>query len=223
MNVSENTDVFLFRNGTCSDVTQKLIFAGKEEGKLLALRNIFHAGVRPPVLIFVQSKDRVRQLYHQLKDNDFNMPVGMIHADQPLHDRENMVKYFRIGKVWVLICTELLARGIDFKAVNCVINFDFPQTTASYIHRIGRTGRAGRKGEAYTLFTELDAEFLRSIVNVMKISGCEVPDWMLSLKPIKYASTFFFISLMSFLNESGFCLVVRSGKGWRAFLPSEKI
>ena len=65
------------------------------------------------------------------------------------------------------------ARGIDFKGVNTVINYDFPQTTVSYIHRIGRTGRAGRSGRAITFFTEEDAEQLRAIANVMKASGCE--------------------------------------------------
>ncbi|KAJ3338185.1 RNA-dependent ATPase rok1 [Kappamyces sp. JEL0680] len=76
-----------------------------------------------------------------------------------------------------------MARGIDFKGVNLVINYDFPQTIASYIHRIGRTGRAGREGEAVTYFTKEDAPYLKSIVNVMKESGCDVPEWMLALKP----------------------------------------
>lgn len=61
-------------------------------------------------------------------------------------------------------------------------SYDFPQSVQSYIHRIGRTGRAGRSGRALTLFTTADAPYLRSIVNVMRNSGCEVPEWMLSLK-----------------------------------------
>lgn len=66
-----------------------------------------------------------------------------------------------------------------------MINFDFPQTTVSYIHRIGRTGRAGMAGKAVTFFTEEDVEQLRSIANVMKASGCPVPDWMLKLQPMQ--------------------------------------
>jgi ATP-dependent RNA helicase DDX52/ROK1 len=62
--------------------------------------------------------------------------------------------------VWLLICTELMARGIDFKGVNLVINYDCPQTVVSYIHRIGRTGRAGRLGEAVTFVTDEDKVFL---------------------------------------------------------------
>ena len=72
-----------------------------------------------------------------------------------------MVRSFRAGKIWVLIATELMGRGIDFKGVNLVINYDFPTSAISYIHRIGRTGRAGRKGSAVTFFTEDDIVQLR--------------------------------------------------------------
>ena len=79
-----------------------------------------------------------------------------------------------------------MARGIDFHGVNLVINYDFPQTVQSYIHRIGRTGRAGKQGKAITYFTKDDAPYLKSVVNVMRQSGCDVPEWMLKLpKPSK--------------------------------------
>ena len=65
------------------------------------------------------------------------------------------------SQIWILICTNLMGRGIDFKGVNLVLNYDFPQTAISYIHRIGRTGRAGRQGRAVTFFTEDDAVSLR--------------------------------------------------------------
>lgn len=51
--------------------------------------------------------------------------------------RENAVDDFRAGKIWVLIATDVIARGMDFKGVNCVINYDFPDSAAAYIHRIG--------------------------------------------------------------------------------------
>jgi ATP-dependent RNA helicase DDX52/ROK1 len=63
-----------------------------------------------------------------------------------------------------------------------VINYDFPTTTASYIHRIGRTGRAGRPGKAITFFTQKDATLLRSIAQIIKTSGGEVPEYMLKMK-----------------------------------------
>lgn len=81
-----------------------------------------------------------------------------------------------------MICTDLVARGVDFKAVNLVINYDLPPEGVTYVHRIGRTGRAGRQGRAITFFTESDFNNLRTIANVMRLSGCEVPEWMLQLK-----------------------------------------
>lgn len=89
---------------------------------------------------------------------------------------------FRNGKISFLICTDLMSRGIDMMGVNSVINYDFPQSIVSYIHRVGRTGRAGKKGQAFTFFTDADIEFLRSIANLMKKSGCDVKPWMLELK-----------------------------------------
>lgn len=86
------------------------------------------------------------------------------------------------GDTWVLICTDLVARGVDFKAVNLVINYDLPSDGVTYVHRIGRTGRAGRQGRAITFFTESDFDNLRTIANVMRLSGCDVPEWMLQLK-----------------------------------------
>jgi len=65
-----------------------------------------------------------------------------------------------------------------------VINYDLPTSGITYIHRIGRCGRAGRYGKAITLFTEADFQHLRTIANVMKLSGCtNIPDWMLKSLP----------------------------------------
>lgn len=135
----------------------------------------------------MQNKERANELYHELLYDGVN--IGAVHADRTKEQRDDVIRRFRTGEVWVLICTDLMSRGMDFKAVNMVINYDFPQSAVSYIHRIGRTGRNGRKGKAVTFFTEDDMVYLRTIANVMKISGCEVPDWMLSLKKARYAGT----------------------------------
>lgn len=142
------------RNSATTSIKQELLFCSTEEGKLLAFRQMIQSGLSIPVLIFVQSKDRAQQLYNELVYENLN--VDVIHAERSQHQREECIKKFRSGAVWVLICTDLMARGIDFKGVNTVINYDFPQSTVSYIHRIGRTGRAGRQGHAITFFTEAD-------------------------------------------------------------------
>ncbi|KAJ3324225.1 DEAD (Asp-Glu-Ala-Asp) box polypeptide 52 [Boothiomyces sp. JEL0866] len=168
------------KNSATDTINQKLLYVGQEQGKLVAVRQLVQSGLVPPCLIFVQSIERAKELFHELVYDGIN--VDVIHGERTKLQREMIVNNFRTGKIWVLIATELMARGIDFKGVNMVINYDFPQSVASYIHRIGRTGRAGRKGEAITYFTKQDTPYLKMIVNVMKDSGCEVPDWMLELK-----------------------------------------
>ncbi|CAA3002996.1 DEAD-box ATP-dependent RNA helicase 57 [Olea europaea subsp. europaea] len=171
-------------NSASESIKQKLIFVGSEEGKLLALRQSFAECLNPPVLLFVQNKERAKELYNELKYDEIRADV--IHADLSQIQRENAVDNFRSGKTWVLIATDVIARGMDFKGVNCVINYDFPDSAAAYIHRIGRSGRAGRSGEAITLYTEADVPFLRNVANVMTASGCEVPSWIMSLRKKKW-------------------------------------
>ncbi|KAI8874146.1 P-loop containing nucleoside triphosphate hydrolase protein [Ramicandelaber brevisporus] len=169
------------KNAASENITQRLVFTGSEDGKLLTLRQfVQQGGVKPPCLIFVQSIERAKELYKELVYDGIN--VDVIHAERTQQQRNTIIENFRQGKLWVLIATDLMARGIDFKGVNLVINYDFPQTAAAYTHRIGRTGRAGRKGEAITYFTKQDAPYLKIVVNVMRESGCDVPEWMLELK-----------------------------------------
>ncbi|ORE10942.1 P-loop containing nucleoside triphosphate hydrolase protein [Rhizopus microsporus var. microsporus] len=165
------------KNAATDTIKQELLFTGTEAGKRIALRQLIQRGLKPPVLIFVQSIDRAKELFHELVFDGINVEV--IHSDRTKAQRDNIINQFRIGKIWVLIATDLMARGLDFKGVNLVINYDFPQSVASYIHRIGRTGRAGRAGEAVTYYTQEDFPYLKKVVNVMKESGCDVPDWML--------------------------------------------
>uniref|UniRef100_A0A182MYR5 Probable ATP-dependent RNA helicase DDX52 n=1 Tax=Anopheles dirus TaxID=7168 RepID=A0A182MYR5_9DIPT len=166
-------------NGAVELVEQKLLFTGSEAGKLLAFREMVAQGLHPPVLVFVQSKDRAQQLFTELIYDGLN--VDVIHSDRTQSERDNVVRAFREGKIWVLICTELMSRGIDFKGVNLVVNYDFPPSTISYVHRIGRTGRAGRPGKAVTFFTKDDTVNLKSVAQLIKSAGGEVPEYMLQM------------------------------------------
>lgn len=162
-------------------IEQKLVFTGTESGKLTAIRQLVKEGaIKPPVLIFVQSIERAKELHTELSDEGLN--VDAIHSDRPQGQRDEIIRKFRDGEVWILIATELLSRGIDFQGVSLVINYDFPQSIQSYIHRIGRTGRAGHYGKAITFFSKEDATYLKSIASVIKSSGGDVPQWMLELK-----------------------------------------
>ncbi|XP_057255507.1 probable ATP-dependent RNA helicase DDX52 [Pezoporus wallicus] len=164
------------RNSAAETVEQELLFVGSETGKLTAMRELVKKGFAPPVLVFVQSIERAKELFYELIYEGIN--VDVIHADKTQQQRDNVVRNFRAGKIWVLICSALLARGIDFKGVNMVINYDLPTSAVEYIHRIGRTGRAGHTGKAVTFFTEDDKPLLRSIANVIQRAGCPVPDYI---------------------------------------------
>ncbi|CED82675.1 p-loop containing nucleoside triphosphate hydrolase protein [Phaffia rhodozyma] len=169
------------KDAVTSKISQKLIYTATENGKLHALRSLLKAGsLPPPCLIFVQSIQRANDLFHELVYDGFALDV--IHSERTPEQRDKVVREFREGKVWVLICTELMGRGMDFRGVEVVVNYDFPAGVQSYVHRIGRTGRAGRDGQAITFFNNEDGANLKMIANVMRQSGCEVPEWMLALK-----------------------------------------
>merc|ERR1719340_492666 len=182
LNLDNVASVTIGQRHTATDtIKQTLVYTGSEKGKLLAFRQLIEKGqLKPPVLVFVQEKDRAKDLFNELIKEKIH--VDVIHSERSQLQRDNTVRAFRAGQIWVLICTELVGRGIDFKGVNLVVNYDFPPSTISYIHRVGRTGRAGRPGKAITYFTDKDKTLLRSIAQIVKDSGNVVPDYMLKLK-----------------------------------------
>ncbi|CAH2352840.1 ATP-dependent RNA helicase Rok1p [[Candida] railenensis] len=150
-------------------IEQKLVFTGNEEGKLLAIRQmISDSEFKPPIIIFLQSITRAKALFHELLYDKLN--VDVIHAERTPKQRDEVIKRFKKGDVWVLITTDVLARGVDFKGVNLVINYDVPQSAQAYVHRIGRTGRGGKVGKAVTFFTKEDSLAVKPILNVIKQS-----------------------------------------------------
>jgi len=165
---------------TASTVNQELVFVQDEAGKLYEIKKRISTGIKVPVLIFVQSKQRARQLWKALQKEGYK--ANAITSDLPGSIRASITKKFREGEIWFLVCTDVMCRGLDFTGVETVINYDFPQSTTSYIHRCGRTGRAGLNGKAITLWTESDMPFMRNIVNIITSSGGTVAGWMLELK-----------------------------------------
>ncbi len=170
--------------GLGARIKQSFLFVGGrgEQGKVLAVRNMLKKGLNPPVLVFVQSKDRAAQLFRELVFEGIS--VDAIHADRSDAARASAIERFRDGTLWMLIATDVLARGLDFLGVNTVISYDVPTSEIQYVHRIGRTGRNGRNGEAITLFTEEDKMHLPRVLKIAKASGAEVPQWMLDLRMV---------------------------------------
>ncbi|KAL8442159.1 hypothetical protein Emed_007415 [Eimeria media] len=138
------------------DIEQELVFCSTEAGKLWALKDLrISRRLVPPCLIFVETQERASELLAEMLGEGLAVDT------------------------WFLISTDLVARGVDFKGVSLVINFDLPPSTAVYIHRIGRTGRAGKRGQALTFFTLDDVPRLRPIIQVMRRSpNSKMPDFL---------------------------------------------
>jgi ATP-dependent RNA helicase RhlE len=113
------------------------------------------------VLVFTRTKHRAKRLGSQLEKAGFR--TASLQGNLSQARRQEALNGFREGKYRILVATDIAARGIDVSRVSHVINFDMPDTTEAYVHRIGRTGRASRQGEAYTLVTGEDTPMIRAI------------------------------------------------------------
>ncbi|MFT3738743.1 MAG: DEAD/DEAH box helicase [Breznakibacter sp.] len=129
------------------------------------------------VLVFVGTRQLADDLYDEMGKR-FPGQIGVIHSRKLQNFRFRAVEQYQKGEIRVLIATDLIARGIDILDVTHVVNFDTPDDAESYIHRIGRTGRADRKGVALSFFTELDADKVAAIEELMgmQVPMVELPD-----------------------------------------------
>ncbi|CAM9701891.1 unnamed protein product, partial [Ectocarpus fasciculatus] len=125
------------------------------------------------VLVFVETKKGCDQLTRSLRMERF--PAVAIHGDKSQDDRDRALADFKSGRVTMLVATDVAARGLDVKDVTCVVNFDMPNTTEDYVHRIGRTGRAGAKGTSISFFTEKYSRYAKDIVKLLVDAKQEVP------------------------------------------------
>jgi len=119
-------------------------------------------------VIFCRTKRRVSKLFDVLKANGFS--CDELHGDLSQAKRERVMKRFRDAEVQLLVATDVAARGLDVEGVTHVFNYDIPQDTESYVHRIGRTGRAGMTGLAITFYTSTDRPMLETIEAELNIT-----------------------------------------------------
>lgn len=118
------------------------------------------------IIIFVATKKKVDELSRFI--NGFGVRVGSIHGDKSQVDRDNVLAEFRSGRSNILVATDVAARGLDVDGIKYVINFDFPQSSEDYIHRIGRTGRKHSTGTSYAFFTRKNAKCARALIDILR-------------------------------------------------------
>ena len=118
------------------------------------------------VLVFTGSRMLADKVYEEL-ETVFNVEVGVIHSNKAQNFRFNAVNHFQNGIYRILVATDLIARGIDVTDVTHVINFDIPDNSEIYIHRIGRTGRYDKSGVAISFIAPKDQDAVKNIESLM--------------------------------------------------------
>ena len=117
------------------------------------------------VLIFTRTKHRAQRLGVQIERAGY--PTTSLQGNLSQNQRQAAIRGFRDGSYRVLVATDIAARGIDVSRISHVINYDMPDTTDAYTHRIGRTGRAEKTGDAFSLVTGEDETIVRSIEKIL--------------------------------------------------------
>ena len=129
--------------------------------KLDALARIIETEAGDAMIVFVKTKRATEELAEQLTARGFNAVA--INGDIVQKQRERVIEQLKDGRIKILIATDVAARGIDVERITHVINYDAPNNSESYVHRIGRTGRAGRAGTAIIFISPRERYILRNI------------------------------------------------------------
>jgi ATP-dependent RNA helicase RhlE len=117
------------------------------------------------ILIFTRTKHRARRIGQQLEKAGYK--AASLQGNLSQNKRQNALDGFRNGSYQILVATDIAARGIDVLSISHVINYDIPDTTDAYTHRIGRTGRAAKTGDAFTFVTSEDEPLVKDIERVL--------------------------------------------------------
>jgi superfamily II DNA/RNA helicase len=149
------------------DAIEQHVWRAHPMDKVELVARILQANGRELAMIFTRTKRKAQKICDELTERGF--AVGTVHGDLGQGAREQALRAFRNGKVDVLVCTDVAARGIDVDNVTHVINYECPDDEKTYLHRIGRTGRAGASGTAVTLVDWEDIARWQMIDRALKL------------------------------------------------------
>jgi superfamily II DNA/RNA helicase len=137
----------------------------EKETKLARLLEEIGTDQTAKMLVFTETKRKADDLTRVMRRDGW--PAMCIHGDKQQKERDWVLGEFKSGNTMILVATDVAARGLDVDDVKFVINYDYPNNSEDYIHRIGRTGRKGNTGTSYTLFTPQNAPKARDLVAVL--------------------------------------------------------
>lgn len=159
---------------TAENISQRYIqVAGPR--KMDALTRVLEVEQGDAMIVFVRTKQATEEVAEKLRARGFS--AAAINGDIPQAQRERTIAALKDGTVDILVATDVAARGLDVERISHVLNYDIPNDTESYVHRIGRTGRAGRSGAALLFVTPRERHLLKAIEKATrsKLIEAELP------------------------------------------------
>src|SRR6266540_1284979 len=154
--------------------TEQHFFQVHPLNRFEVLCRLLDAPARDRVAVFRRTKRGVERTIQGLVERGYR--AGALHGDLPQVVRERVMRSFRKGKLDVLVCTDVAARGLDIAGLSHVINYDTPEDERAYVHRIGRTGRAGAAGVAITFVAWNEAATADLIRQHLGLAGEPIPE-----------------------------------------------
>jgi ATP-dependent RNA helicase DeaD len=143
------------------DTIEQFYFTVDQERKFDLLTRLLKRDQPDQAIVFCRTKRGTERIYRRLVKH---FPgADMMHGDMVQGARDRVMKAFRAGDVRLLVATDVVGRGIDVTGISHIINYDIPQSSDDYVHRVGRTGRMGREGVAYTFVTTEEGSELTRI------------------------------------------------------------
>ncbi|WP_406657384.1 DEAD/DEAH box helicase [Methanolobus sp. ZRKC2] len=152
---------------TTVELIEQFVFFVDAENKNSLLLHLLRGKHLECVLIFTRTKRRANKVSEMLNKN--KIPANAIHGNKSQNHRTKALQDFKTGNLRVLVATDIAARGIDVEDISHVINYDLPNVSESYVHRIGRTARAGAQGTAYSFCAADERDFLRDIEKLTRM------------------------------------------------------
>jgi ATP-dependent RNA helicase DeaD len=153
------------------DTVQQLYYRVETRDKTGALSSLLDAEDAPRAIVFRRTKHGSTKLHRQLERAGYK--AGLLHGGKSQSQRDKTLATFVAGRTHVLVATNVAARGLDIPNVSHVFNYDLPEDTETYVHRIGRTARAGKDGVAITLVSGEEAKDFGKIQRSLPVKANE--------------------------------------------------